>query len=290
MTDQQTSRINPRPEAPDSAVHYDASPGVFELLLDRNMNYSSGYYPDGGETLDVGQVAKMELTAGYLALSSNHHVLDLGCGWGGPALYYAEKYGCRVTGVNLSPVQRDFALAWADRRGLRDLVQVEVCDVMQLPYPEESFDRIIFFESIIHMPDKDAIFARCAELLKPNGRIFIQESCYDRESMRDRYLSDRGFDEVNRAFGYAAYMLSGGAMLTRLEEAGLVPLTLENISTHYVRTLSQWLDNLDRHEEAMRALSEATYMRLRRYLMIALATYRSGGTICHMITAEKRTP
>ena len=225
MTDQQTSGINPRPEAPDSAVHYDASPGVFELLLDRNMNYSSGYYPDGGETLDVGQVAKMELTADYLALSPNHHVLDLGCGWGGPALYYAEKYGCRVTGVTLSPVQRDFALAWADCRGLRDLIQVEVCDVMQLPYPEESFDRIIFFESIIHMPDKDAIFARCAELLKPNGRIFIQESCYDRESMRDRYLSDRGFDEVNRAFGYATHMLSGGAMVTRLEEAGLVPLT-----------------------------------------------------------------
>jgi cyclopropane-fatty-acyl-phospholipid synthase len=296
MTDQMTSlqagRDGPDrtsgPDAPDSGVHYDVPPAVFELLLDRNMNYSSGYYPKGDEDLDAAQVAKMERIAEYLSLSAGDRILDLGCGWSGPALYFAEHYGCRVTGITLSTAKRAHGLAWAARRGLEGSLRVEVRNVMDLPYASESFDHITFLESIIHMPEKDAIFARCAELLRPGGRIFVQESHYDRESMREKYLSDRGFDEVNRAFGYSSHLVSGGEMLCRLEEAGLTPLNLENISAHYVRTLSQWLENLDDHADAMRGLSEDAYWRLRRYLMIALATYRAGGTVCHLITAEKR--
>ena len=277
----------PRGHPPDSSVHYDVPPRVFELLLDRNMNYSSGYYPNGDEDLDAAQVAKMDRIARSLGLAPGERVLDLGCGWCGPALYFIEHHGCQVTGVTLSPVQRQYALAWAARRGLGAAIQVDVRDVRDLPYAGGSFDHVIFLESIIHMPDKDAILRRCAELLRPRGRIFIQESHYDRESARAEYLSHRGFDEVNRAFGYASHLVSGGEMLRRLEEAGLVPLQLENISAHYVRTLSQWLRRLDEHAEEMQALSGTAYPMLRRYLIIALATYRSGRTLCHMITAEK---
>ena len=277
----------PRPDAPDSAVHYDVPAAVFELLLDRNMNYSSGYYPTGHEDLDTAQEAKMERIAARLGLAAGDRLLDLGCGWCGPALYFAERHGCRVTGVTLSPVQRAHALAWAARRGLEDRLRVDVRHVMDLPYGAASFDHVIFLESIIHMPEKEALFRRCAELLRPGGRLFIQESCYDRESKREEYLSHRGFDEVNRAFGYSSHLVSGGEMLRGLEEAGLVPVHLENISAHYVRTLSQWLGNLDAHADRMRAVSDRAYWMLRRYLMIALATYRSGHTVCHLITAEK---
>ena len=277
----------PRPDAPDSGYHYDVPAAVFELLLDRNMNYSSGLYPRGDEDLDTAQIAKMEHIAGRLGLAPGHHILDLGCGWCGPALYFAERHGCRVTGVTRSPVQRDHGLAWAARRGVRDRLRVDLRDVMELPYEPASFDHVIFLESIIHMPAKDALFRRCAELLRPGGRVFVQESCYDRESKREEYLSHRGFDEVNRAFGYSSHLVSGGEMVTRLEEAGLVPLVLENVSAHYVRTLSQWLSNLDARADEMRAISERAYWMLRRYLMIALGTYRSGHTVLHLVTAEK---
>ncbi|MBI4714896.1 MAG: class I SAM-dependent methyltransferase, partial [Nitrospirae bacterium] len=86
-----------------------------------------------------------------------------------------EQYGCRVTGVTLSPVQRDYGLKWAERRGVSDRLTIDLLDVMDLPYPKESFDRITFLESIIHMPEKDLLFARCYELLKPGGMIFVQE-------------------------------------------------------------------------------------------------------------------
>jgi cyclopropane-fatty-acyl-phospholipid synthase len=251
------------------------------------MNYSSGYYVKGDEDLHAAQIEKMERVARWTGMQPGHRILDLGCGWSGPALYFAEKFGCHVTGINLSPVQREYGLNWAARRGLSDRLSVEVRDVMNLPYPDGSFDHVIFFESIIHMPEKDAIFARCHEILRPGGTIFIQESCYDRGSMRERYLSDRGFGEVNKAFGYTATLVSGGEMLCRLEEARLVPEYLENISAHYCRTLSQWLDGLDVHRDAMREVSDRAYWMLRRYLMVALGTYESGGTVCHQIMARK---
>jgi cyclopropane-fatty-acyl-phospholipid synthase len=282
-----TRALEVTPDAPDVGVHYDTLPRVFELLLDRNMNYSSGVYPNGDEDLDVGQVHKMRKIAEFTDLNADDRVLDVGCGWCGPALWFAENYDCHVTGVTLSPVQREYALNWAERRGLSNRLSVEVRDVLDLPYPDASFDKIMFLESIIHMREKDAIFARCAQLLRPGGRLFVQESNYDRESMRGKYLSDRGANEVSWAFGYVMDMVSCGEMQRRMEEAGLVPFFVENISRHYVRTLSQWLTNLDTHEAEMRATSERAYWMLRRYLMIALGTYRSGHTVCHMITAEK---
>lgn len=271
----------------DSGVHYDIPPAVFELLLDRNMNYSSGYYATGSETLDAAQEAKLARIAHYTGMQASHQVLDLGCGWCGPALYFAERFGCHVTGVTLSPAQREYALAWAGRRGLNDRFTVDLRNVLDLPYADGSFDQVLFLESIIHMPEKAAIFARCEKLLRPGGRIFIQESNYDRASMRERYLADRGYEEVNRAFGYTSHMVSAGEMLMFLEEAGLVPEWVEDISAHYVRTLGLWLGNLDVHAGRMRAISQQAYTMLRRYLMVALATYRAGGTVCHMITARK---
>lgn len=270
-----------------SEVHYDIPPGVFELLLDRNMNYSSGCYPHGEEDLDGAQVAKMDKIARLLDLRPGDRLLDAGCGWGGPALYFAETYGCHVTGVTLSPIQREHALVWAARRGLRERIEIEVRNVMDLPYPGGSFDGIVFLESIIHMPEKEAIFARCRELLKTGGQVFVQESHYDRAEMRNRYLSDRGFKEVNKAFGYTTDLVSGGEMLGLMEGASLIPQFVDNISEDYVRTLSSWLNNLDERAGEMRAISERAFTMLRRYLMIALATYRNGGTVCYQITARK---
>jgi cyclopropane-fatty-acyl-phospholipid synthase len=280
-------KLENQTEGRGTGVHYDTPPEVFELLLDKNMNYACGYYLRGDEDLDTAQVEKMNRIARHLGLAEGHRILDMGCGWSGPALYFAEQFGCHVTGITLSPVQQEYGLKWAARRGLTERIQIEVRNVMEVSYPPESFDHIIFLESIIHMSQKDALFALCHTLLKPDGKIFIQESDYDRGSMRARYLSDPGFKEVDRAFGYISHMVSGGEMLCHLEEAKFIPEYLENISSHYTRTLSQWLDRLDTHADRMRSISERAYWMLRRYLMIALGTYRSGHTVCHQIMARK---
>ncbi len=272
---------------PDSAVHYDIAPEIFELILDKNMNYSSGVYRTKLESLDTAQELKMDQIAHVTGLTKGGRVLDVGCGWSGPALYFAENYGCDITGINLSKSQREHGLNWAKARNLEDRISIDVCNVANMPYEPESFDQIMFLESIIHMPDKEKIFQDCFKLLKPGGRIFVQESNYDRGSMTEKYRSDAGYKEFDLAFGYTTTMLSGGQMLCLMEEAGFLPLHLEDIGVDYTITLSQWLKNMDHHRDEIMAISKDNFLMLRRYLMLALNTYRTRHTLCHQITAEK---
>lgn len=272
---------------PNSAVHYDISPKIFELILDKNMNYSSGVYTTKEEDLDNAQIIKMSRIAKVINLKQDEHILDIGCGWSGPALYFAENYSSRITGINLSPVQREYGLNWAKQRGLLDKIDIHVCDVANMDFQPESFDKIMFLESIIHMPNKDQIFRDCFRLLKPGGRLFIQESNYDKDSMASKYESDKGHQEFDVAFGHATAMLSVGHMISLMEEAGFIPLYVEEIGLDYVITLSQWLQNMDRHRDEIISISKQNYTMLRRYLMIALGSYRSRRTLCHQITIQK---
>lgn len=271
----------------DSRVHYDTDPRVFELMLDRNMNYSSGYYLNGDEDLDAAQINKMKKIAAICGMKSGDRLLDIGCGWSGPLMYFAEHYACDATGLTVSEVQRDWAIEAAKRRGLAQRVHIDVCDVLNSSFAEESFDQIIFLESIIHMHEKDKIFALCHRVLKPGGILFVQESCYDKNSLTGKYRDDRGFQAVDQAFGYTGVMVSGGEMFRLMEEAGLLPVYLENISTHYLKTLGQWAQNLDLHSNELKQAAGSFFVEFRRYIMLAIATYRAENTLCHMLAAQK---
>ena len=269
-------------------VHYDIPAGVFQLLLDKHMNYSCGYYLAGDEDLDAAQLIKMDRIARLIKLGAGDHILDLGCGWCGPAFYYAERFGCRVTAITLSLVQRDFCLEEARRRGLDGRVQVDLVHALEMSYPPGTFDHVLMLESIIHIADKGALFRRCHEVLRSGGSLFIQESHYDKSSMRETYLTDPGACVVNASFGLTGHLVSAGEMLMALEEADFIPELVENISTHYHRTLAQWLDNLYEYRQRIETVSKPAFDMLRRYLRIAQATYISGNTVCYQIMSRKR--
>lgn len=271
----------------DSRVHYDTDPRVFELMLDRNMNYSSGYYLSGDEDLDAAQIHKMKKIAAICGMKPGDRLLDIGCGWSGPLMYFAEHYDLDATGLTVSGVQRDWALEAAKQRGLEKRIHIQVRDVLEASFAEASFDHILFLESIIHMHEKEEIFALCHKLLKPGGIVFVQESCYDKNSLTARYRNDRGFKAVDQAFGYTGSMVSGGEMFRLMEEAGLLPVYLENISAHYQKTLGQWAENLDRHSAELKKAAGSFFTEFRRYIMLAIATYRAEQTLCHMMAAQK---
>ncbi len=276
-----------RIQTAETQVHYDTDPRVFELMLDRNMNYSSGYYPNGDEDLDSAQIFKMEKIAAICGMKPGTRLLDIGCGWSGPLLYFAEQYACDAYGLTVSKVQRDWAIGAAKQRGLEQRVHIDLCDGLDCSVEQQSFDHIIFLESIIHMHEKDKIFALCHKLLKPGGILFVQESCYDKNSLTGKYRNDRGFQAVDQAFGYTGSMVSGGEMLRLMEEAGFKPVYLENISAHYQKTLSQWARNLDLHQTELKKAAGHFFVEFRRYIMLAIATYGAEKTLCHMMAAQK---
>jgi cyclopropane-fatty-acyl-phospholipid synthase len=281
--------IENRVETGDSGVHYDTCPEFFELLLDKNMNYSSGFYETGEEDLDQAQLLKMKRVADICGFQPGQTLLDMGCGWSGPARFFAEHYQMNVIGYTLSNSQREFAMKKAQERGIADRLDIRVCSVLDAKLEDESVDHVIFFESIIHMWEKLELFQMCRRALKPSGMLFVQESNYDRNSNTDKFREDRGFQLVDEVFGNTATMVSTGEMIKVMEEAEFLPCYTENISAHYRRTLEQWCDRMDQHGEELRKLEPEFFPDFRKYLMMALATYRIEGTICHM-TAAQKTP
>lgn len=279
--------IEQRVPTGDSGHHYDTNPRLFELLLDRNMNYSSGYYLTGDEDLDQAQVNKMDRVAAVCRFQPGQRVLDMGCGWSGPAIYFAEQYGVHVTGLTLSDVQRDHAMRRAEARGVADRIDIRVCNVLDADFPAASFDHVIFFESIIHMWEKLELFRFCEKVLTPGGMLFVQESNYDRNSNTEKFRGDRGFALVDQVFGETTTMVSTGEMIRLMEESGLKVCYTENISNHYKRTLAQWGDRIDEHGDAMRAAAGPFFNDFRKYIMMALETYRLEATLCHMTAAQK---
>lgn len=111
------------------AHHYDFDGRLYSLMLDEDRQYSCAYFPEGDETLDEAQLKKKRHIASKLRLDrAGIEVLDIGCGWGGMALYLAREFGARVTGLTLSEEQLKEARARAKEAQLDDMVKFELVD------------------------------------------------------------------------------------------------------------------------------------------------------------------
>ncbi|MDP6342512.1 MAG: cyclopropane-fatty-acyl-phospholipid synthase family protein, partial [Alphaproteobacteria bacterium] len=122
------------------AHHYDLGNDFYRLFLDRDMQYSCAYFLDDGDSLETAQRNKLRLLAAKLELSPGQRVLDIGCGWGGLALYLAALADVEVVGVTLSEEQPAEAQRRAREAGLVDRVRFELRDYREVP---GRFDRIV---------------------------------------------------------------------------------------------------------------------------------------------------
>ncbi len=123
-----------------------------------------------------GRAATVELAA-LAALSADHVVLDLGCGVGGPARFLAAEYGCRVTGLDLVAAYCDAATELTRLVGLADRVDFRQGDMREMPFDDNSFDRIWSQHTIMNIPDKAAFAAEVRRVLRPGGKAVFYEVC-----------------------------------------------------------------------------------------------------------------
>jgi len=262
--------------------HYDVGNNFYSLWLDRNLQYSCGYFPTGAEDLDTAQERKMEHICRKLRLQRGERLLDIGCGWGGLARYAAKKYGVHVLGVTLSNNQKAYADEQIARVGLQDRVVVELKDYRDLR--DDSFDKIVsvgMFEHVgrNHLPE---YFAHAYSLLKPGG-LFLNHGI----SRRARTEENRQGLVQKRIFGRGAflqkYIFPDGELTpvsdvnVMAENAGFEVRDVENLREHYALTLRQWVNRLaDHREEAVKASDEVTYRTWRLYLSASAYGFESG--------------
>jgi tocopherol O-methyltransferase len=150
--------------------HYDRLSLLYRLFWGDHLHH--GYW-ENNETAPRAQIQLMERLAERAGVPRGGRVLDIGCGVGGSALWLAERFGCDVTGMTISPVQARMAAAKARSRGLASRVRFEVQDANQWTPEPASVDMIWIMESSEHFPDKAGIFERCATALKPGGVLAV---------------------------------------------------------------------------------------------------------------------
>jgi len=219
------------------AAHYDLGNDFFKLWLDESMMYSAAVFERDDMTLEEASVAKLERICRKLELSPHDHVLEIGTGWGGFAVYAAANYGCQVTTTTISAEQFAYATERVNAAGLEDKVTLLLEDYRDL---DGVYDKIVSIEMIEAVGHKDlnTYFSQCSKLLREDGMMLLQAIT----------IADQRYQAALKSVDFIQrYIFPGGFLpsVTAISES-LTSATdmriyhLEDIGAHYADTLRHW--------------------------------------------------
>jgi cyclopropane-fatty-acyl-phospholipid synthase len=219
------------------SAHYDIGNDFFSLFLDKSMLYSAAIYPSQEATLEEASTNKMAHICERLKLTETEHLLEIGTGWGGMAIFAAKKTGCRVTSVTISEEQFAYAAAWVKREKLESKVTILLQDYRLIKGKFDKLLSIEMIEAVGHQFYRE-YFSRCSSLLKPNGLMLIQAIT----------IQDQRFDYARRNTDFIQqYIFPGGCLPSNTiiskhisQHTDMQMVGLEDITEHYARTLSDW--------------------------------------------------
>jgi len=251
--------------------HYDVPVEFYRLWLDSRLMYSSGYYQRDDDGLEEAQTRKLEYVCRKLRLKSGDRVLDIGCGWGGFAIYAAQTHGALVHGITLSRRQAEVANQRISAAGLARRCRIEVRDFRDV-HGERMYDKIISLGSVEHIGKHrlPSYYQQAVQLLEPGGALLIQGigSRDGRPALgpfADRYV----FPD--------AEVLPIQDIVQAAERSGFEVRDVESLREHYALTLQTWEQRLEEHhQEAVRIVGEVTYRVWRAYMAMAAYLFRQG--------------
>ena len=243
------------------AHHYDLDEQLYALFLDSDRQYSCAYFETPSTTLDDAQLAKKRHLAAKLRLTPGARVLDIGCGWGGLALYLAEHAGAQVTGITLSKEQLARARVRASEKDLSEQIDFRLQDYRDIVGP---FDRIVSVGMFEHVGVMfyDRFFRTCAQALADDGVMVLHS--------------------IGRSEGpgttnpwIAKYIFPGGyipalsEVLPAIERAGLLVTDVEILRLHYASTLHAWRERFLAHRETVEKLYDSRFVRMWEFYLAA---------------------
>jgi cyclopropane-fatty-acyl-phospholipid synthase len=258
------------------AHHYDIGNALYRLFLDRDLQYSCSYFTDPAVPLERSQEDKKAHIAAKLYLKPGQRVLDIGCGWGGMALYLHRHYGVEVLGVTLSEEQLALARERAEAEGVADKVKFELIDYRHV---EGRFDRIVSVGMFEHVgaAHYDEFFGQVRRLLKPDGVMLLHTiGRFDVPSTGDPFADKYIFP------GYHLPNLS--EMLRGSERWRLIASDVETLRLHYAYTLRHWIERTRAHRAEIVALYDERFFRMwEMYLAGAIGMFEQGGGCVYQV-------
>ena len=232
-------------------AHYDLGNDFYRLFLDETMTYSCAVFDQEVLSLKAAQLAKYDRIIQKLQLSQKDHLLEIGTGWGGFAIHAAAQTGCRVTTTTISNQQFALATKRVSQAGLSDRITIVQKDYREL---QGQYDKLVSIEMIEAVGHHyyDTFFRQCGRLLKPRGRMLLQAIT----------IADHAFEEYKHSVDFIKrYIFPGGclpsvsAMRRSIERQTDLQIShLEDLTSHYVKTLSLWRQNFFNRISDVKAL------------------------------------
>jgi cyclopropane-fatty-acyl-phospholipid synthase len=241
-------------------AHYDLGNDMFEQFLDPTMMYSSGIFEHQDMTMEQASIAKLDRICQKLQLDENDHVLEIGTGWGGFAIYAARNYGCKVTTTTISQQQFDYAEQRIKDEGLEDRITLLCEDYRNLTGQYDKLVSIEMIEAVGHAYYKN-YFQHCSDLLKPEGMMLLQSIT----------IADQRYQAASKEVDFIQrYIFPGGSLPSVSVIAKNVSdhtdmrfYQLEDIGAHYATTLAKWRERFFSNIEIIQKLGYSeTFVRM----------------------------
>lgn len=254
------------------SAHYDLNNDFFASFLDPTMTYSSAYFYRDGLSLQEAQLAKYERLCSQLHLKASDHVLEIGSGWGGNAIYMAKTYGCKVTSLTISEEQHKLAAERVEAEGLSERVNILLKDYRLM---DGVFDKIVSVEMLEAVGFKflDGYFKKCHDLLKKNGILAIQVIT----SPDSRYESfKKGVDWIQKHIFPGSLLPSVAAINGAINRTGdMTMVDLKDIGLDYAKTLKLWCESFNANLAKVKSLGfdEAFIRKWNYYLCYCEAAF-----------------
>ncbi len=264
------------------AHHYDLGESLYDLFLDAGRQYSCAYFEHPGQTLEQAQLAKKRHIAAKLNITPGQRVLDIGCGWGGLALYLAEVADAdSVLGITLSQEQLKTAKYRAEQKRLQKRIEYRLQDYREL---QGQFDRIVSVGMFEHvgLPHYETYFRHCRRLLQDDGVMLLHTiGCtgvpVHAEPWLDKYIFPGG------------YTPTLSQMMPAIEASGLVVTDIEVLRIHYASTLRIWRERFAANRDKAKALSDERFCRMWEfYLASCEAVFRHDDVVVFQVQLAVR--
>jgi cyclopropane-fatty-acyl-phospholipid synthase len=253
------------------AAHYDLGNRLYTRFLDNTMMYSSAIYPQADASLEQAQHNKLKVICDKLQLTKDDHLLEIGTGWGGLAVFAAKHYGCKVTTTTISEEQHAYASEWIIKEGLQDKVTLLKKDYRLL---EGQYDKLVSIEMIEAVGKEflPTFFKKCSSLLKNQGVMLLQAI-----TINDQRLESysKNVDFIQKHIFPGGYLPSQLLINQHLKRyTDLMIRDLHDIGLDYAKTLQDWHHRLLENKEVLAHEGyDERFMKMWRYYF----SYCEGG-------------
>ncbi len=257
---------------------YDLGNEFYALWLDKDMQYTCGYFKTPQDSIDLAQDQKREQICRKLQLKPGETLLDIGCGWGGMLIYAAQHYGISGVGVTLSKEQAEESNRRIGKAGLQDRIHVEHADYRDLPNQGRVFDKVVSVGCLEHIgkENHDLFFSIAKQSLKPEGTFVLHTIGKMKPGPPLAFGNKHVFPGV-----YTATLAEISQCLSKLD---MRIQDVENMRLHYSYTAQHWLDAFEDHVDKIREMYDEQLVRVFRiYLSHGVAFMRYGGNELYQV-------